>query len=140
MANLCLGIFFNLSIWYKLTEQTRFGTYLTLWGAAVTLTLNFYWIPLYGYIGSAWATLACYGSMALWSYLLGQKFYPVTYDLKRMLAYPLVAVAIYLWGTKIVELPLWLELLAKNGLLLGFVGIIFLLERKRVNRRNPAHG
>lgn len=131
LANLCLGIFFNLSIWYKLTEQTRFGTYLTLWGAAVTLALNFYWIPRIGYMGAAWATLACYASMAVWSYLLGQKFYPVPYDLKRMLGYPLLALAVYLWAAKIEGLPLVWELAAKNGLLLGFVAWVLLLERKR---------
>ncbi len=131
LANLCLGVFFNLSIWYKLTEQTRFGTYLTLWGAAVTLALNFYWIPRIGYIGSAWATLICYASMALLSYLLGQRFYPVRYDLPRMLAYPLLAVAIHLWAARIDGIaPSW-ELAAKNALLLGFVGVAFLLERKR---------
>ncbi len=129
LANLCLGVFFNLSIWYKLTEQTRFGTYLTLWGAAVTLALNFYWIPRIGYMGSAWATLICYASMAVWSYLLGQKFYKVPYDLKRMLAYPLLALGIYLWVAKIEGLSMGLELAAKNGLLLGFLGVVFLLEK-----------
>ena len=131
MANLCLGVFFNLSIWYKLTEQTRFGTYLTLWGSAVTLTLNFYWIPRYGFMGSAWGTLACYASMAVWSYLLGQKFYKIPYDLGRMIAYPLLAVAIFLWGEKIEGLSVALELAAKNGLVLGFVGVVFVLERKK---------
>ena len=131
LANLCLGIFFNLSIWYKLTEQTRFGTYLTLWGAAVTLALNFYWIPRIGYMGSAWATLLCYFSMAVWSYLLGQKFYPVPYDLKRMLGYPMLALAFYLWAAKIEGLSLAWELAAKNGLLLGFAALVFGLERKR---------
>ena len=131
MANLCLGVFFNLSIWYKLTEQTRFGTYLTLWGSAVTLTLNFYWIPRYGFMGSAWGTLACYASMAVWSYLVGQKFYKSPYDLGRMIAYPLLAVAIFLWGDKIEGLSVALELAAKNGLVLGFVGVVFVLERKK---------
>jgi O-antigen/teichoic acid export membrane protein len=131
LANLCLGVFFNLSIWYKLTEQTRFGTYLTLWGAAVTLALNFYWIPTFGYMGSAWATLLCYFSMAVWSYLLGQKFYQVPYDLGRMLAYPLLAVALYLWAVKIEGLALVWELAAKNALLIGFAGMVFVLEKKR---------
>lgn len=131
LANLCLGIFFNLSIWYKLTEQTRFGTYLTLWGAAVTLALNFYWIPLIGFVGAAWATLACYASMAVWSYLLGQKFYKVPYDAKRMLGYPLLALALYLGSGKIEGVAWAWELAAKNGLLLGFAGLVFLLEKKR---------
>lgn len=132
LANLCLGIFFNLSIWYKLTEQTRFGTYLTLWGSAVTLSLDFYSIPIYGYMGSAWATLACYGSMALLSYSLGQKFYRIPYDLKSLFAYPLLAVAFYLLGAKIEGLSVSLELAAKNGLLFGFVCLVVLLEKKRL--------
>jgi O-antigen/teichoic acid export membrane protein len=131
LANLCLGVFFNLSIWYKLTEQTRFGTYLTLWGAAVTLALNIYWIPKIGYMGSAWATLLCYFSMAVWSYLLGQTFYPVPYDLKRLLGYPLLAVALYLGAAQIQGLGWLWELAAKNALLLGFVAVAFVLERRR---------
>ncbi len=130
MANLCLGVFFNLSIWYKLTEQTRFGTYLTLWGSVVTLSLDFYSIPRWGYLGSAWATLACYGSMAVLSYLLGQKFYKIPYDLKRMLAYPLMAAAIFMWGAKIEGLTVPWELAVKNCLILGFLGLVVLLERK----------
>ena len=130
MANLCLGVFFNLSIWYKLTEQTRFGTYLTLWGSVVTLSLDFYSIPRWGYMGSAWATLACYGSMAVLSYLLGQKYYKIPYDLKRMVAYPLIVAAIFLWGAKIEGLTVPWELAVKNSLILGFLGLVFILERK----------
>jgi O-antigen/teichoic acid export membrane protein len=131
LANLCLGVFFNLSIWYKLTEQTRFGTYLTLWGAAVTLALNFWWIPRIGYMGAAWATLICYASMALLSYLLGQKHFPVPYDLKRLLGYPLLAVALYAGLLQIDGLgPAW-ELAARNGVLAAFLGLVFLLERGR---------
>jgi O-antigen/teichoic acid export membrane protein len=129
LANLCLGVFFNLSIWYKLTEQTRFGTYLTLWGAAITLALNFYWIPLIGYMGAAWATLLCYLSMAVWSYLLGQKFYKVPYDLGRMIAYPVLAVALYLWAEKIQGLGFVWELAARNAVLMGFVGLVVVLEK-----------
>lgn len=134
MANLCLGVFFNLSIWYKLTEQTRFGTYLTVWGSMVTLSLDFYSIPRWGYMGSAWATLACYGSMVVLSYLLGQKYYRIPYDLKRMILYPLLVVAIFLWGAKIEGLSTPLELVAKNSLVLAFLGMIFLLERRRVKK------
>lgn len=135
MANLCLGVFFNLSIWYKLTEQTGFGTYLTLWGAAVTLALNFYWIPRFGYIGSAWATLACYGSMALWSYLLGRKFYPVGYDLKRMFGYPLLAVLLFQGASTLKTPQLWMDLSIRNGLLLVFVLLVWLFEKSPAGRK-----
>ena len=132
LANLCLGVFFNLSIWYKLTEQTRFGTYLTVWGAVVTLALNLYWIPLIGYVGSAWATLVCYGSMAALSYLLGQKFYPVSYDLKRMLGYPALAVGIFWGSTRIEPLGTLVDLGVRNALLLAFLGVVLGLERKKL--------
>lgn len=138
MANLCLGVFFNLSIWYKLTEQTRFGTYLTLWGAAVTLALNFYWIPRIGYMGAAWATLICYASMAIWSYLLGQKFYKVPYDVKRLIGYPLLALAAYLWLEKISATNLALELTAKNSFLLIFIAAAYLLERRKKSQSPSA--
>ena len=77
LANLCLGIYVNLSIWYKLTDRTMMGAWVSIAGAVLTIGLNIWWIPLFGFIGSAWATLVCYGAMAAISYLLGQKFYPV---------------------------------------------------------------
>ncbi|TPW16792.1 MAG: polysaccharide biosynthesis protein, partial [Halothiobacillaceae bacterium] len=87
LANLFLGIYVNLSIWYKLTDRTLLGAYVALGGATLTVVLNFWWIPLFGYLGAAWATLACYGSMALISYLLGRHYYPVPYKIGRLVAY-----------------------------------------------------
>ncbi len=87
MANLFLGIYVNLSIWYKLTDKTLLGALVSLSGALITVVLNIWWIPLLGYMGSAWATLACYFFMTLVSYLLGRYYYPVMYDLKRILGY-----------------------------------------------------
>lgn len=137
MANLWLGVFFNFSIWYKLTEQTRFGTYLTVWGAAVTLALNSYWIPEFGYLGAAWATLACYGSMALLSYVLGRRFYPVRYDLKRILGYPLLAVGIWLLTERMAPLPFWAEFTFNNSLLLLILALVAVLERRRLAGPGP---
>ncbi|QXP83778.1 oligosaccharide flippase family protein [Methylococcus sp. Mc7] len=138
MANLWLGVFFNFSIWYKLTEQTRFGTYLTVWGAAVTLALNVYWIPRLGYMGAAWATLACYGSMALLSYVLGRRFYPVRYDLKRILGYPLLAVSIWQLTERMPLLPSWAEFTFSNSLLLLIFALVVVLERHRLRGPAPA--
>lgn len=87
LANLCLGIYVNLSIWYKLTDRTGLGAMVSLSGALLTVALNFMWIPAFGYVGSAWATLVCYGTMALLSYLLGKHYYPVAYDIKKILGY-----------------------------------------------------
>ena len=74
LANLFLGIYVNLSIWYKLTDRTLMGAFVSLAGAALTIVLNVWWIPEFGYVGSAWATLACYASMAIVSYLLGRHY------------------------------------------------------------------
>ncbi|MGR8941084.1 MAG: lipopolysaccharide biosynthesis protein [Gammaproteobacteria bacterium] len=95
LANLFLGIYVNLSIWYKLTDRTLMGALVSLSGALLTIALNLWWIPIYGYVGSAWATLACYGSMALISYLLGRKYYPVNYDLKRIVFYIAFGLGLY---------------------------------------------
>ena len=96
LANLCLGIYVNLSIWYKLTDRTLMGAIVSLAGAGLTIVLNVWWIPLFGYVGSAWATLACYASMAIVSYLLGRHYYPVAYDVKRVLAYITLGVGLYI--------------------------------------------
>ena len=96
LANLCLGIYVNLSIWYKLTDRTLMGAFVSLAGAALTIVLNVWWIPILGYVGSAWATLACYASMAIVSYLLGRHYYPVAYDVKRVIAYITLGVGLYI--------------------------------------------
>ncbi len=95
LANLFLGIYVNLSIWYKLTDRTLMGAFVSFSGAVLTIVLNIWWIPLLGYVGSAWATLACYASMAMVSYLLGRHYYPVAYDVKRVLGYITLGVGLY---------------------------------------------
>lgn len=95
LANMFLGIYFNLSIWYKLTGQTRYGAWIAIIGAIVTILLNIWWIPIWGYYGSAWATLACYLLMTLLSYFWGQKFFHVPYELKRISLFILAALAVY---------------------------------------------
>ena len=86
-ANLFLGIYYNLSIWYKLSEKTKYGAYLSMFGAVITLCLNFILIPKIGFVGSAWATLICYVSMTVASYYLGRKHYKIPYPLKRISFY-----------------------------------------------------
>lgn len=95
LANLFLGVFYNLSIWYKLTAQTKFGAYIALIGAAITLIFNIILIPKFDYLGAAWTTFICYFSMMVISYLLGQKYYPVNYDLKKIFFYLVSAVIVY---------------------------------------------
>ena len=95
MANLCLGVFYNLSIWYKLTSKTRWGAILSLIGAVITLVFNFALIPSMGYMGAAWTTLICYALMMIISYFLGQKVYPVPYRIGPFFYF--IAISIVLW-------------------------------------------
>ena len=85
VANICLGIYTSLSIWYKLSDKTIYGAYISGFGVIVTIASEFLLIPIYGYKASAIATLICYGSMMILSFLLGQKYYWVPYNLKKFL-------------------------------------------------------
>jgi len=96
LANLFLGILYNQSIWYKLTNLTKYGALISLIGAAITIILNVILVPSFGYIGAAWATLICYLSMIIVTYFMGQKFYPINYDLKNIGIYFIIALLIYI--------------------------------------------
>ena len=95
LANLLLGVFYNLSVWYKLTDKTRYGALIAFSGAIITVTLNVLLVPVYGYWGAAWAHFACYLSMVIISFLLGKKHYKITYDLTNILVYFAIAFGIY---------------------------------------------
>jgi O-antigen/teichoic acid export membrane protein len=119
-ANLCLGIYYNLSIWYKLTGQTRMGARIALAGALLTIVLNLLFIPNWGFVASAWTTFAVYLLMMLASYVLGQKYYPVAYRKGSALLAVGSAVAIYLmwnyWNISRSEEPvLWTVALVAMG-------------------------
>jgi len=94
LANVFLGIYYNQSIWYKLSGQTKFGAFIAIGGALLTVVLNVVFIPLYGYMASAWATLIVYACQMIASYLLGQKHYPIAYNLRKF--------ALYLGGALLV--------------------------------------
>ncbi len=138
LANLFLGIFYNLSIWYKLTGQTKFGAYIAIFGAVITLVLNWLLIPRFDYMGAAWTTFACYLSMMVVSYLLGQKYYHVDYDLKRILFYLFFAVAVY--GLS-VGVNRWLgiesvgaRLAVNTAILLGYLGVLAWMNREEIRK------
>ena len=97
LANLFLGIYYNLSIWYKLTEKTKYGAYLSIFGAIITLSLNFTLIPVLGFVGCAWATLVCYFSMTVASYYLGKRHFSVPYQVKRIALYLFGMLCIYFY-------------------------------------------
>ena len=131
-AYIFIGIFYNLSFWYKLTNKTIYGAILALGGTLITIILNFILIPKYGYVGSAWATFACYLSMMIASYLWGRKVYKIDYDLKKITAYLLLASLIYYLST-IFDIVNLFNKMAFHTILLGiFAGMVFLIDRKEL--------
>lgn len=94
LANWCLGAYHSLSVWYKVTDRTRYGMWFSVFGALITLTFNYSLIKYYGFMVAAWVTLAAYGSMMLLSYFVGRKKYPIPYDLKSILGYLAIALSI----------------------------------------------
>jgi O-antigen/teichoic acid export membrane protein len=124
----CLGIYMNLSIWYRLSDQTRFGLYISLVGAIFTIVMNIILIPKYSYMGSAWVSMFAYLIIMVISYVLGQKYYPIPYNLKRMLMYLFCAIVL-------VYLSFWVfhrNIYIGNALLLGFLAAIAYFEKKEL--------
>lgn len=95
LANIFLGIYYNLSIWYKLTHKTISGAYITLIGAGITLLINYFFIPYYSYMACAWATFFCYGSMMIISFIWGQKNYRIPYAWKKLSSYIIIVVLLF---------------------------------------------
>ena len=130
MANLFLGIYVNLSIWYKLTDKTLLGAFVSVSGALITVALNIWWIPLLGYLGSAWATLVCYFFMTLVSYLLGRRYYPVDYDLKHILGYIGLGVCLFTAQDHFPNYFTWQKPWEVSSLLLtSYLLVVILFEK-----------
>jgi O-antigen/teichoic acid export membrane protein len=129
LANLCLGIYFNLAIWYKLTDMTRYGMYLSIVGAVITIIFNYTMIPIIGFMASAWATLAAYGIMMLLSYFLGQKHYPVPYNLKKISFFLISAIAF-----SVLALNTNNNYYLNTALVLLFLGIVIISEKLQLKQ------
>lgn len=121
------GIYFNLSMWYKITDQTRWGAYFSYMGAIITFLIIFLFTPKYGFMPCAWASFFCNLSMMLASYFIGQKKYPINYDLKSFFIYTIFAAFLYVLGMSIKLEPLALRLGLRFILLLIY--IIFVIRR-----------
>jgi len=104
LGNIFLGIYYNLSVWYKLTNKNMYGAGITICGAAITIVLNIILIPIWHYTGAALATFCCYLFMMVSSYVLGQKYYPVPYAVKKLIAYIVLVVLIYFIHFGLVKL------------------------------------
>lgn len=137
MANLFYGIFFNLSVWYKLTDRTRYGAIISLIGAAITLLLNIILIPIWGYYGSAWAHFVCYFTMMVISYAWGKRFYSIPYALKRLAVYGALAMVLYVLSSYTHDLVLPLKTGLHVLILIGFFGGTIALEMRKEKMHKP---
>ncbi|WP_405208822.1 oligosaccharide flippase family protein [Aquimarina sp. LLG6339-5] len=130
LANFCLGIYHNLSVWYKVTDRTRFGAYISVFGAIITLLLNFLLIPKYTYVGSAIATLAAYGTMMLVSWYLGRKYYPIPYDLKKMGMYLALSISFSIISFYVFDSNYMISI----PLLMVFLVVLYASEKKELKQ------
>jgi O-antigen/teichoic acid export membrane protein len=132
LANLFLGMYYNFSVWYKLTDKTNIGAWISVGGAIVTIVLNIWWIPEFGFRGAAWATLICYLLMMVVTVFIGKRHYPVPYEITRMLAFFGLALVLFFLSNYIkntFELQTWLNLSINTGLILLFFGFVLFKEK-----------
>lgn len=134
LGNIFLGIYYNLSIWYKLSNKNMMGAVITLAGAVLTIVLNIILIPRFHYFGAAIATFCCYLFMMIVSYIMGQKYYPVPYPRKKLIAYLVMVVLIYLLHLGLVHIwaNRWFNLASATLLLFSFAWFIIRIERKEL--------
>ena len=137
LANLCLGVFINLSIWYKLSGQTKYGAYLTIIGASITLIANIILIPIFGYTGAAWATLICYASIMIVSYFLGQNKYYIPYKLPQMIKYLAIALVFFLVQYLLLnEINFALKMAINSAMVLTYIIYIYVNEKAGLAVKN----
>ncbi len=130
LANLCLGIYHNFSVWYKITDRTKFGAYISAIGAVITLSLNFALIPIISYKGSAIATLAAYGTMMILSYFLGRKYYKIPYNFKKIGLYLSLSIVFSALSFYVFDG----DLLIGTTFLTAFVALLYVSEKKEIIR------
>lgn len=124
LGEICIGIYFNLSIWYKLTDKTKYGAILSILGCLISVLINIQLVPIFGFVASAWAVLASNMLVMIVSYILGQKYFPVNYQLKTLLFYTILTVVFYIVG---IYLPIdnqILKLSFRSILLIVYIAII----------------
>jgi O-antigen/teichoic acid export membrane protein len=141
LANMFLGIYYSLSIWYKLSNRTLAGAWITVAGAAITLAINYYFIPYFSYMACAWATFACYASMMVISFVWGQKEYRIPYAWKKLSAYIIISVLLYLFHKLIVHFaPSTLFYYGSATIILAAFCIFILQVEKKEFQKLPMIG
>ena len=123
-AEIFMGIYFNLSFWYKLIDETRWGAYFSLTGCIILILMNIFLVPKYGYIACAWAGFTGYGVAKLLSYFVGQKKYPIQYDLKAIGMYVLLAAVLYVAAEYVSIDNIYLRMAYRTVLLLLFIAYV----------------
>lgn len=124
-AEIMMGIYFNLSFWYKITDKTIWGAWFSGIGCVVLLAVNYFFVPKYGYMACAWGGVAGYGVAMVTSYIAGQKYYPLNYPLKEIALYTILAAISFVAMTLLRErLPLWLSITVNTLLILAFLALI----------------
>ena len=129
-AEIFMGVYFNLSFWYKLIDQTKWGAYFSFAGCAVLIAVNVIFVPVYGYMACAWAGFAGYGVAMLLSYFVGQKKFPIAYDLKSIAVYVAAAAALFA-ADRYLALQGWAGFLLGTAMLVAFVALI--VKKERIN-------
>lgn len=134
-ANVLFGIYVNQSIWYKLSNKTHYGMLISIVGAIITVVANISLIPIWGYVGCAWATLFCYAAMVAFSYYLGQRHYPIPYNLRKIALFLSTATLFYFISWKVNpngDFNFW-QFLYNNTLVVLFILIVFFFENSLKN-------
>lgn len=130
LGYLFLGVYYNFTVWFKLTDRTYFGTILTAGGAVITIAANYVLIPVAGYMGSSWATLLCYFSMTAACYWFGQKYYPIPYAVGKGLAYIVITTGLVYVVNGIPVESLWLASAFHGLVMLSYLLILYFVERR----------
>jgi len=137
MGYLLLGIYFNLSIWFKITDQTKYSFWITLVGAILTIAIIFIFVPIWGYMGGALSTILCYFVMCLLCYFYGQKYYPIPYQTAKGLLYLVISFVVSYLGFYMDLGDSVINFFAKNSLIFLYLGLIFLLEKDQIKAYLP---
>ncbi|MEO6148979.1 MAG: oligosaccharide flippase family protein, partial [Mucilaginibacter sp.] len=128
LGYVCLGIYMNLSVWYKLSDQTQYALYISGAGAIITIVFNVLFIPRYSYMASAWTSMAAYATMMILSYLWGHKHYPIPYNIKKNLAYIISSTIIVYLSFVVFKRNIFIG----NGMLIAYCLTAFYFERKEL--------
>ncbi len=134
MGYLLLGIYFNLSIWFKITDKTSYSFWITLAGAIVSIAVIFFFVPIWGFLGGALSTLACYLIMCAICFFFGQKYYPIPYQTGKYIGYLILAFGLSYGGFYLDLGEPMLNFFAKNSVLAIFIGFLFIAEKDSIRR------